>query len=136
MPKYMVFVPADEQSEAGVLPPPELLDAMTGYNEELAKAGVLLDLNGLKPTSAGARVRFEDGKASVVDGPFTEAKELVAGYWLLQVKSWEEAVEWIKRAPFQEGELEIRQLFELDDFAPGEAIDRFRELDKQIRAQR
>jgi hypothetical protein len=135
----MVIVPANEESEAGVLPPEEVLDAMTTYNEELAKAGVLLDLSGLQPTSKGARVRFSGGKATVIDGPFTEAKELIAGYWLIQAKSKDEAIEWIKRAPFAEfskagGEVEIqiRQLYELDEVGSGPAIDRAKELEKQL----
>ena len=134
--RFMVLVKATEESEAGAMPTEELLAEMGKFNEELVRAGVMLDGGGLHPSSKGVRITFSGGKPTVTDGPFTEAKELVAGYWLLQVKSWEEVVEWIKRAPFQEEELEIRQLFELDDFAPGEAIDRFRELDKQIRAQR
>ena len=139
MPKFMVFVPANEESEAGVLPPNELLDAMTSYNEELAKAGVLLDLNGLKPTSAGARVRFESGKASVIDGPFTEAKELVAGYWLLQCRSRDEAIESVKRAPFKqfteqggEVEIQIRQVYELDEVGEGPAIERAKALESKL----
>ncbi len=130
--RFMVLVKANEESEAGVMPTEELLAEMGRYNEELAGAGVLLDLSGLQPTSKGARVRFSGGRPTVTDGPFTEAKELVAGYWLIQVKSKDEAIEWATRAPFRDGELEIRQLFELDDFAPGEAIDRARELGKQL----
>jgi hypothetical protein len=101
------------------------------------KAGVLLDGAGLKPTSKGARVRFSGGKPTVIDGPFTEAKELIAGYWIIQVKSREEAIEWAKRAPaphgpHQDSEIELRQFFEMDDFAPSEAVDRQRELGKQL----
>ena len=139
MPRFMVLVPATEESEAGVLPGEDILAAMTEYNEELVKAGVMLDGSGLQPTSKGARVRFSGGKATVIDGPFTEAKELIAGYWLLQAKSREEVVEWIKRAPFAEFtkqggevELEIRQLYELDDFGESEAIERARELEKKL----
>ena len=139
MPKFMVIVPANEQSEAGELPPHEVLDAMTTYNEELAKAGMILDLNGLKPSSAGARVRFEGGKATVIDGPFTEAKEMIAGYWLLQARSKDEVIEWIKRAPFKqfseqggEIEIQIREVHELDDFGEGPAVDRARALEDKL----
>jgi len=106
---------------------------MAKYNEELNKAGVLLDLSGLQPSSKGARVRFSGTKRTVIDGPFTEAKELIAGYWLIQVKSREEAVEWTKRIPFENDEVvEIRQVFELEDFTPGPAIDKHRELGKEL----
>src|ERR671930_632643 len=139
MPRFMVMVPANEESEAGVLPPDEALDAMTTYNEELVKAGIMLDGAGLHPTSKGAKVRFSDGKVSVIDGPFTEAKELVAGYWLLEAKSQDEVIEWMKRAPFRqfteqggEIEIQIRQLYELDDFEPSASVDRARELEKKL----
>jgi len=113
----MVFVPAGGGSEEGVLPDTELIAAMQRYNEELVKAGVMLEAEGLQPTSKGARVRFEGGRRTVIDGPFTEAKELIAGFWMIQVKSKEEAIEWVKRAPFDGGvEIEIRQVFEMDDF--------------------
>jgi hypothetical protein len=114
--RFMVIVKADKDSEAGVLPSQELLSDMTSYNEELAKAGVLLAGEGLQPSSKGARVRFQGNKRTVIDGPFAETKELVAGFWLWQVRSKEEAIEWLKRAPFREGEVEIRQVFEMDDF--------------------
>jgi hypothetical protein len=132
-----MMVKANKDSEAGVMPDDKLIAEMGKYNEELAKAGVLLDLAGLQPSSKGARIRFSGGKRTVVDGPFTETKELIAGYWLIQVKSREEALEWAKRVPAphgegQEGEIEIRQLFELEDFAPSEAIDQARELEKQL----
>ena len=143
MPKFMVFVPASEESEAGVLPPEEVLDAMTTYNEELAKAGVMLDGNGLHPTSKGARVKFSGGKATVIDGPFTEAKEIIAGYWLIHADSKDEAIEWIKRAPFAEFtkaggevELQVRQVYELGDLGEGEAIDRAREVEKRLGRER
>ena len=116
--RFMVIVKADKDSEAGVLPSQELLAEMTSYNEELAKAGVLLAGEGLQPSSKGARVRFQGNKRTVIDGPFAETKELVAGFWLWQVRSKEEAIEWLKRAPFREGEVEIRQVFEMDDFGP------------------
>jgi hypothetical protein len=135
--RFMLIVKANKDSEAGVMPSEELLSAMGKYNEELMKAGVLLDGAGLKPTSKGARVRFSGGKPTVIDGPFTEAKELIAGYWIIQVKSREEAIEWAKRAPaphgpHQDSEIELRQFFEMDDFAPSEAVDRQRELGKQL----
>jgi hypothetical protein len=135
--RFMMIVKANKDSEAGVMPSEELLSAMGKYNGELMKAGVLLDGAGLKPTSKGARVRFSGGKPTVIDGPFTEAKELIAGYWIIQVKSREEAIEWAKRAPaphgpHQDSEIELRQFFEMDDFAPSEAVDRQRELGKQL----
>jgi hypothetical protein len=135
--RFMMIVKANKDSEAGVLPDETLIAAMTKYNEELAKAGVLLDLSGLQPSSKGARVKFSGGKRTVVDGPFTESKELIAGYWLIQVKSREEAIEWAKRAPAPhgeggEGEIEIRQLFELDDFGSSEAVDRARQLEQKL----
>ena len=135
--RFMMIVKANKDSEAGVMPSEELLSAMGKYNEELMKAGVLLDGAGLKPTSKGARVRFSSGKPTVIDGPFTEAKELIAGYWIIQVKSREEAIGWARRAPaphgpHQDSEIELRQFFEMDDFAPSEAVDRARELGKQL----
>jgi len=131
--RFMIIVKGNAESEAGVPPDPTLMSVMADYHEELAKAGVLLDASGLQPTSKGARIRFSGGRRTWVDGPFTESKDIIAGYTLIQVKSREEGVEWAKRfpAPFgddQECEIEIRQLFELDDFAPSEAVDRFREL--------
>ena len=135
--RFMMIVKANKDSEAGVLPEEKLIAEMTRYNEELAKAGVLLDLAGLQASSKGARVRFSGGKRTVIDGPFAETKELIAGYWLIQVKSREEAIEWAKRAPAphgegEEGEIEIRQLFELDDLGSSEAVDQARELEKQL----
>lgn len=118
--RFMILVKASKESEAGALPDQKLLVAMGRFNEELTKAGVLLDLAGLEPSAAGARVRFEGDKRTVIDGPFAETKELVAGYWILQVKSKEEAIEWVKRAPFDGGaEIEIRPFFELGDFELG-----------------
>jgi hypothetical protein len=116
--RFMVIVKASKESEAGAMPDNELLTAMGKYNEELSKAGVLLDLSGLHPSSRGTRVKFHEGsKRTVVDGPFPETKELIAGFWLLQCKSKEECVEWVKRAPMgTDAELEIRQVFELADF--------------------
>ena len=135
--RFMMIVKANEDSEAGVMPDEKLIAEMTKYNEELAKAGVLLDLAGLQPSSKGMRVRFAGGKRTLIDGPFTETKELIAGYWLIQVKSREEAIEWAKRAPApfgegEEGEIEIRQLFELEDFGPSEAVERHREVGKEM----
>src|ERR1044071_6952889 len=134
--KVMMIVKANKDSEAGVMPSEELLSAMGKYNEELMKAGVLVDLSGLQPSSKGARVKFSGGKPTLIDGPFAETKELIAGYWIIQVKSREEAIEWAMRAPapqeLQGGEIEIRQFFELEDFAPSEAIDRARELGNKL----
>lgn len=135
--RFMMMVKANKDTEAGILPEEKLIAAMTKYNEELAKAGVLLDLSGLQPSSKGARVKFSAGKRTVIDGPFVETKELIAGYWLIQVQSKEEAVEWAKRAPAPhgedvEGEIEIRQLFELEDFAPSEAIEQARKLEQAL----
>src|SRR5437868_4999433 len=114
--RFMVIVKANKDSEAGVLPDEKILNAVGKFNEELVKAGVMLAGEGLQPTSKGARVKFSGGKKTVIDGPFAEAKELVAGFWLWQVKSKAEAIEWLKRAPFEETEVEIRQIFEAEDF--------------------
>ena len=129
--RFMVLVKATKDSEAGVMPSEELLGAMGKFNEELVKAGVMLDGNGLQPSSKGARIRFAGDKRTVIDGPFAETKELVAGYWIIQVKSLAEAVEWMRRCPNphnEGGEIEIRQLFELDDFGDSEALDLHRDL--------
>ena len=131
--RYMILVKANKDSEAGVKPSEELFAAMADYHEQLAKAGVLLDASGLQPSSKGWRVKYSGGKRSVVDGPFTEAKELVAGYTMIQVKSKEEAVEWSRRFPNptldgSDCEIEVRQIFELDDFGDSPAIERFREM--------
>jgi hypothetical protein len=132
--RFMVLVPASPESEAGVMPSTEQLEAMTRYNEELVKAGVMLAGEGLHPTSAGLRVRFDGAERTVIDGPFTEAKELVAGFWIWECASREEALEWLKRAPFDGGtQIELRQVFEADDFGESltpelrEAEDRMRE---------
>jgi hypothetical protein len=118
----MVLVPASKESEAGVMPPKELFAAMGKFNEEMVKAGVMLAGEGLAPTSKGARIKYADGKTTVTDGPFTESKELVAGFWMIQCKSKEEAVEWMKRAPFGGGcEIEIRQIMEMSDI-PADAL--------------
>jgi hypothetical protein len=120
--RFMVLVKADKNSEAGVLPDEKLLADMTKYNEELVKAGVLLAGEGLQPSSKGVRIRFSGDKRTVIDGPFAETKELIAGYWLMQVKSKEEVIEWVKRCPNPfpgtESEIEIRQVFEAEDFGP------------------
>jgi hypothetical protein len=133
--RFMVIVKANKDSEAGVLPTEEMLAAMGKYNEELVKAGIMLAGEGLQASSKGARVRFEgSGRHTVIDGPFSETKELIAGFWLCQVRSKEEAIEWLKRAPFEKGEeLELRQVFELEDFPAGDAIDHHKELREQIK---
>jgi hypothetical protein len=128
----MIMVRANKDTEAGVMPEESLIAAMADYHEALVKAGVLLDASGLQPSSKGARIKYSKGRRTVIDGPFTEAKELIAGYTLIQVKSREEAMAWAQRfpSPFGEddGEIEIRPLYEFDDFGPSEAMDRFREL--------
>jgi hypothetical protein len=135
--RFMMIVKASKDSEAGKMPSDELFSAMGKYNEELKKAGVLVDLSGLQASSKGARVKFSGGKPTVIDGPFAETKELIGGYWIINVKSKAEAIEWAKRAPAphgkdQEGEIEIRQFFELEDFAPSKAVDRAKELGKEL----
>jgi hypothetical protein len=141
--RFMAIVKATKQSEAGVMPTEDALAAMAKFNEEMVKAGVMLDGNGLQPSSKGARVRFHAGKVgdsgnkrTVVDGPFAETKELVAGYWILQCKSLAEAVEWIKRCPNphdEESEIEIRQIFELEDFGESDAVEHHRRLGDQLK---
>jgi hypothetical protein len=131
--RFMIIVKATKDSEAGVRPSEELFAAMADYHEQLVKAGVLLDASGLQPTSKGWRVKYSAGKRSVVDGPFAETKELIAGYTIIQVKSREEALEWTRRFPNpsidgKDGEIEVRQLFELEDFGESEAIHRFKEM--------
>jgi hypothetical protein len=132
--KVMVLVKADENSEAGVMPSTELLTEMGKFNEELVKAGVMLAGEGLHPSSKGKRVRFAGGKKTVIDGPFAETKELVAGFWLWKVASIDEAVDWLKRSPFQETEVEIRPLFEMEDFG-AELTPELREQEKRLRTQ-
>lgn len=134
--RFLVMVKATPESEAGVMPSTELLEAMGKYNEELVKAGVLLAAEGLQPSSKGARVQFAGNKRTVIDGPFAETKELVAGFWLWQCRSREEAIEWVKRCPNpmgQGGEIEIRQVFEADDFGP-ELTPELREQEERIGA--
>jgi hypothetical protein len=131
--RFMILVKATRDSEAGAMPPEELFTAMADYHEQLVKAGVLLDASGLQPSSKGWRIKYSGGKRTVIDGPFTEAKELVAGYTMIQVKSKEEALEWSRRFPNptidgSDCEIEVRQLFELEDFGESEAIERFREM--------
>jgi hypothetical protein len=130
--RFMVIVKADERSEAGVMPTEQELADMARFNEQLIKAGVMLAGEGLQASSKGARVRYDGDKRTVVDGPFAETKELIAGFWLIDVKSKEEAVEWLKRAPFREGEIEIRQVFELEDFGSSDAIEHHRKLQEQL----
>jgi hypothetical protein len=132
--RFMVLVKACKESEAGILPDEKILTEMAKYNEELVKAGVLLAAEGLHPSVKGARVEFSGAKRAVVDGPFVEAKDLVAGFWLWQVKSKEEALEWVKRIPFEAGEVEIRQVFEADDFGPA-LTPELREAEERLRAQ-
>jgi hypothetical protein len=129
----MIIVKATKDSEAGVMPEEKLIAAMATFHEELQKAGVLLDASGLQASSKGWRIKYSGGKRSVIDGPFTETKELIAGYTMIQVKSREEAMEWTRRFPNpavdgKEGEIEVRQLFELEDFGPSEAVERFRDM--------
>jgi hypothetical protein len=139
MPRYMLLVKGDVP--AGFVPTPEMIEPMIAFNEELSKAGVLLDLSGLKPSAEGARVHFsKGGRSKVIDGPFAESKEVVAGYWIIDVKSIEEAIEWAKRAPMEpipefgdeEPVIEVRPFFELDEFGEGPAIDRARKLEKEL----
>ena len=134
--RFMIIVKANADSEAGKMPSTELLTAMTEFNEELVKAGVMLAGDGLHPSSRGARVRFHsDGKTSVVDGPFAETKELIAGYWIIQVSSLDEAIEWVRRVPNpdrEESQIEIRQVFEVDDFGD-ELTPELREKGAQLR---
>lgn len=133
--KVMVIVKADNNSEAGILPKKELFEKMGRYNEELVKAGVMLAAEGLQPTSKGKRVRFSGTQRTVIDGPFAEAKELIAGFWLWQVRSMDEAVEWLKRAPFDGGtEIELRQVFEPEDFG-GEITQELKDQEARLRAQ-
>ncbi|HYD62018.1 MAG TPA: YciI family protein [Noviherbaspirillum sp.] len=131
--RFMIIVKASADSEAGVMPEESLFAEMADYHEQLAKAGVLLDASGLQPTSKGWRIRYSNGQRSVIDGPFAETKELIAGYTIIQVRSREEALEWSRRFPAPHGtdveaEIEVRQMFELEDFEPNAAIERFRDM--------
>ena len=135
--RFMILVKADKNTEAGVMPSEKLLADMGKYNEELAKAGILLAAEGLHPSSKGARLKFSGAKRTVVDGPFTDAKDLVCGFWMFQVKSKEEAIQWVKRCPNPvegETEIEIRQVFEAEDFGP-ELTPEVREAEKRMRDQ-
>ena len=133
--RFMVIVKANSESEAGEMPTKEMLTEMGNYNEELVKAGVMQAGEGLHPSSKGTRVKFEGTKRTVTDGPFAETKELIAGYWMWKVKSKEEAIEWLKKAPFKDGEVvEIRQVFEMDDFGD-EFTPELREQEERIRQQ-
>jgi len=135
--RFMIIVKATKDSEAGVMPSEQLLSDMGKFNEELVKAGVMLAGEGLHPSSKGARVRFSEGKRTVIEGPFAETKELIAGFWLWQVKSKDEAIEWVKRCPNphnEETEIEIRQVFEAEDFGP-EFTPELREREERLRAQ-
>ena len=133
--RFMVIVPANQESEAGVLPDEKIFAEMGKFNDEMVKAGIMLAAEGLQPTSKGARLKYTGGKVTVTDGPFTESKELIAGFWLIQVKSKEEAIAWMKRAPFGGGvEIELRQVYEADDLGPG-YTEKLREQEKRQRAQ-
>lgn len=136
--RFMIIVKASQDSEAGVMPSKELMTAMGNYNEELTKAGILIDCDGLQPSSKGARVRFSGDQRTVIDGPFAETKELIAGYWIWQVKSKQEAIEWVKRCPNPmpgtDAEIEIRQVFEAEDFGD-EFTPELREQEERVRAQ-
>jgi hypothetical protein len=132
--RFMILVKADKHSEAGVLPDQKILAEMGKYNEELAAAGVLLAAEGLHPSSKGARVQFSGSKRTVIDGPFAETKELIAGFWLWQVQSKEEAIEWVKRCPMSDAEIEIRQVFEAEDFGTA-CTPELREQEERVRAQ-
>ena len=133
--RVMVMIKANADSEAGVMPSERLLTEMGKYNEALVKAGIMLSGEGLQPSSKGCRVKFSGTKRTLIDGPFAETKELIAGFWLWQVKSMDEAIEWVKRCPNPmngESEIEIRQIFELEDFGESPAVDKHRELGKQL----
>ena len=136
--RFMIIVKASPDSEAGVMPSEELMAAMGNFNEELAKAGILIDCDGLQPSSRGARVRFSGDERTVIDGPFAETKELIAGYWIWQVESKQEAIEWVKRCPNPmpgtEAEIEIRQVYEAEDFG-AEFTPQLREQEERVRAQ-
>ncbi|TPG51094.1 YciI family protein [Rhodanobacter glycinis] len=133
--RFMVIVKANEDSEAGVMPSEQLLTEMSKFNEELVKAGIMLAGEGLQPSSKGVRVKFSGHQRTVIDGPFAETKELIAGFWLWQVKSQQEAIEWLKRAPFDGGtEIELRQVFEAEDFG-AEFTPELREQEERLRAQ-
>lgn len=135
--RFMLLVKANKDSEAGVLPDEKILSEMGKFNEEMVNAGVMLAGEGLQPSSKGARIAYAGAKRTITDGPFTETKELLAGFWLIRVKSREEAIDWAKRAPFQDGEVEVRQVFELEDFPvdPQERPDGWRDKEKCFREE-
>jgi hypothetical protein len=137
--RFMVIVKASKDSEAGRMPSEELLGAMAKFNEDMVKAGILLDAAGLQPSSKGARIRFSGKERTVIDGPFAETKELIAGYWIIQVKSMAEAIEWMRRCPNpheQDGEIEIRQFFEIEDFGASPAVEHHKAVGEQMARQR
>jgi|ERR1700730_14493149 hypothetical protein len=137
--RFMVIVKASKDSEAGKMPSEELLGAMAKFNEEMVKAGILLEAAGLQPSSKGARIRFSGNKRTVIDGPFAETKELIAGYWVIQVKSMADAIEWIKRCPNpheEDGEIEIRQIFEIQDFGASPAVEHHKAVGEKMARQR
>ena len=138
--RFMMIVKASKESEAGVMPSEQMLAAMGKFNEELVNAGVMVEGAGLQSSSKGFRVKFAGGKRTIVDGPFTETKELVAGYWVINVKSREEALEWAKKIPAPmehgEGEIEVRQFFELEDFTPSPALEQHREIARKLSAKK
>jgi hypothetical protein len=139
--KFLMIVKASKDSEAGKMPGDKLIDQMTRYNKELLTAGVLLDGAGLQPSSNGTRVQFSGGKKTVIDGPFAETKELIAGYWLIQVKSRQEALDWLMKAPNPagengEGQIELRQFFEMEDFGDSPAVERAREVEKNFESNK
>jgi hypothetical protein len=133
--RFMMLVKADTKSEAGTLPDERTLSEMGKFNEEMIKAGIMLAGDGLQPSAKGARIKYSGAQRTVIDGPFTEAKELIAGFWLIRVASKAEAIEWARRAPFQDGEIEVRQVFEMEDFPvdPAEQPDGWRQKEKQFR---
>src|SRR3954470_498798 len=137
--RFMVIVKATKDSEAGKMPSEEMLSAMAKFNEEMVKAGIMLDGAGLQSSAKGARIRFSGGKRSVIDGPFAETKELIAGYWIIQVKNKAEAIEWMKRCPKPhkgDCEIEIRQFFEMEDFGESHAVDHHKAVGEQMAAQK
>ena len=139
--RFMMIVKANKDSEAGKLPSEEMIAQMGKYNEELMKAGVLADATGLQSSAKGARIKFSGNKKTVIDGPFAETKELIAGYWIINVKSKQEAIDWALKAPNPHGEgqetaIELRQFFELDDFGKNEAVDKARDLEKQLKSKK
>jgi hypothetical protein len=130
--RFMMIVKASKDSEAGVMPSNELISEMTKFNEQMVNAGVMLDGAGLQPSSKSFRIRFNGTQRTVIDGPFAETKELIAGYWIIKVKSREEAIEWAKRSPFKDGDLEVRPFYEMEDFEPSEAIEEAKALGRKM----